>query len=125
MTINPLPLLGISMGDPGGIGPEICVKALNDPEIYRICRPLVVGDVEIISNAVRFCDLNLSVQECKIPEQSSYTHSTIDILSLGKMSMDALKHKQVTAAQGEGSFAYVEKAIELAMANIIDGSGRG
>jgi 4-hydroxythreonine-4-phosphate dehydrogenase len=125
MTINPLPLLGITMGDPGGIGPEICVKALNDPDIYRICRPLVVGDIEIIENAVRFCEMDLSAQACKSPEQGRYTHGNIDILSLDKMPLDALKHKQVTALQGEASFAYVEKAIELAMAKIIDGTVTG
>ena len=31
------PLLGITMGDPGGIGPEICAKALDESDIYRIC----------------------------------------------------------------------------------------
>ena len=38
------PIVGISMGDPFGNGPEITVKALNDPEVYKTCRPLVVGD---------------------------------------------------------------------------------
>ena len=43
-----LPLLGISMGDPGGIGPEICAKALDTVAIYDLCRPLVIGDAEIV-----------------------------------------------------------------------------
>lgn len=38
------PIVGISMGDPFGNGPEITVKALNDPEVYKTCKPLVVGD---------------------------------------------------------------------------------
>lgn len=37
------PIVGISMGDPFGNGPEITVKALNDPEVYKTCRPLVWG----------------------------------------------------------------------------------
>jgi len=125
MTINRLPLLGITMGDPGGIGPEICVKALNDPEIYRICRPLVIGDAEILLDAVRFCDINLSVTPCSRADQGRYVHGTVDTLSLDKMSLDVLKHKQVTAAQGEASFAYVEKAIDLALAGEIDGTVTG
>ena len=39
------PIIGITMGDPAGSGPEITVKALADPEQYGYCRPIVVGDV--------------------------------------------------------------------------------
>ena len=39
------PILGISMGDPFGNGPEITVKALSDKTVYDRCRPLVMGDV--------------------------------------------------------------------------------
>ena len=35
------PILGITMGDPSGNGPEITVKALKDPEVYRRCRPQI------------------------------------------------------------------------------------
>ena len=47
------PILGITMGDPGGIGPEIACKALNDPEVYKVCRPLVIGDAAVMDNAQR------------------------------------------------------------------------
>lgn len=35
-SISDRPILAITMGDPSGIGPEIAVRALSDPEIYRI-----------------------------------------------------------------------------------------
>ena len=38
------PILGITMGDVCGIGPEIAVKALLRPETYDICHPIIVGD---------------------------------------------------------------------------------
>ena len=38
------PILGITMGDPSGNGPEITLKALMDPAAYEKCRPLIVGD---------------------------------------------------------------------------------
>lgn len=43
------PFIGITMGDPVGIGPEIIVKALADPTIYDICRPVVFGDYGALS----------------------------------------------------------------------------
>jgi 4-hydroxythreonine-4-phosphate dehydrogenase len=44
MSNDKRPMLGISMGDPGGIGPEITAKALNEEKIYDSVRPVVVGD---------------------------------------------------------------------------------
>ena len=42
------PIVGITMGDPAGSGPEITIKALADPEQYSYCRPIVVGDVKVM-----------------------------------------------------------------------------
>ena len=47
------PILGITMGDPSGNGPEISVKALMDPKIYDKCRPVIVGDAECLREAVK------------------------------------------------------------------------
>ena len=44
MLINNRPLIGISVGDPGGIGTEVTAKALTVKEIYEICKPLVISD---------------------------------------------------------------------------------
>ena len=50
------PILGITMGDVCGIGPEIAVKALLRPETYDICRPIIVGDSRIVERGVRADD---------------------------------------------------------------------
>ena len=47
------PILGITMGDVCGIGPEIAVKALLRPETYDICHPIIVGDSRIVERGVR------------------------------------------------------------------------
>ena len=51
---NVLPIVGISMGDPAGNGPEITVKALADASLYDRCRPIVVGDAKMIEQAKGF-----------------------------------------------------------------------
>ena len=38
-----LPIIGITMGDPASIGPEISLKALNKKEVYEKCRPIIIG----------------------------------------------------------------------------------
>jgi len=116
------PLLGISMGDPGGIGPEICAKALDASTVYELCRPLVVGDAEILRDAVRFCGLDLEVQACDRPADGLYRRGVIEILDLRNLGLPGLQLGTVTAAQGKASFEYVVKVIELAMAREIDGT---
>ncbi len=116
------PLLGISMGDPGGIGPEICAKALDTGAIYDLCRPLVVGDAVIMRDVVRFCGLKLEVRICNRPADGSYRRGVIDVLDLHNLPLSALRLGKVTAAQGRASFEYVAKVIALALAAKIDGT---
>jgi 4-phospho-D-threonate 3-dehydrogenase / 4-phospho-D-erythronate 3-dehydrogenase len=121
MTTNAIrPLLGITMGDPGGIGPEICAKALAGPEIFALCRPLIIGDAAIMADAVKFSHLDLKIYPCKQPADGRYVFGTIDVLDLKHMPLDRLRHKQVTAEQGKASFECVVKAIELALDKRID-----
>jgi 4-hydroxythreonine-4-phosphate dehydrogenase len=120
-----LPLLGISMGDPGGIGPEICAKALVLEEMYRLCRPIVVGDAEVVRNAVGFSRLGLEVNACRTVADAVCRTGTVDVLDLRNLPLSELKHKQVTAGQGRASFEYVAKVIELALSGDIDATVTG
>ena len=119
------PILGITIGDPGGIGPEICAKALNDSNIYTICRPLLIGDAAIMANAVSFCNLDLNINSCRDITDAHFTPGTIDVLDLANMPLAELQHKTVTAAQGKASFEYIDKAIKLALDKKIAGTVTG
>ncbi|CAG9226559.1 hypothetical protein BGLA2_40046 [Burkholderia gladioli] len=50
---NYLPVIGITMGDASGVGPEVVVKSLAHESVYRQCRPLVIGDARSRSSAAR------------------------------------------------------------------------
>jgi 4-hydroxythreonine-4-phosphate dehydrogenase len=120
-----LPIVGISMGDPGGIGPEICAKALALEEMYGICRPIVVGDAGLMRNAVEFSRLQLGVKGCERVAEAGFRPGTIDVFDLRNLPLAELKHKQVTAGQGRASFEYVARVIELALAREIDATVTG
>ncbi len=47
------PLIALTMGDPAGIGPEIILKALDRPGIFRSCRPLIIGDRKVLEKTAR------------------------------------------------------------------------
>ena len=125
MSADKRPVLGISMGDPGGIGPEITAKALNEKKIYELARPLVVGDYRVMEDVLRFTDLKLTLNPIRKAQDAIGMQGSIDILDLKNMPLDRLKYKQVTAAQGRASFEYVAKLIDLAMQRKIDGTVTG
>ena len=76
-------ILGITMGDPAGVGPEITVKALQDPKVYESCKPLVVGDAAILERACGLVGAKCTIHPVADPSEGLYEHGTIDILDMG------------------------------------------
>ena len=74
------PVLGITVGDPGGIGPEITAKALSQRDIYETCCPLVVSDAGIMEDVLRFTGLSLRLRKIAKPQVGLLEHGTMDIL---------------------------------------------
>ncbi|MEX1329769.1 MAG: 4-hydroxythreonine-4-phosphate dehydrogenase PdxA [Desulfobacterales bacterium] len=125
MVDDKRPILGITIGDPGGIGPEITAKALNKKEIYELSRPVVVGDYRVMEDVLRFTDLKLTLNPVGSIQDACGAHGIMDILDLKNMPLDRLRYKEVTSEQGRASFEYVAKVIELAMEKKIDGTVTG
>lgn len=122
---NARPIVGISVGDPGGIGPEVTVKALASPKVFEQCRPLVIGDASVVRDALRFTGLNLSVNAIASPELGIYKLGVVDVLDMGNMPIDQVRYGVVTPQQGKASFEYIAKNIELAMTCHIDATVTG
>ena len=55
------PLLGITMGDPAGIGPEVIAKALAGTALRRLCRPIVIGSFPVMQQTVKSLKLKMNV----------------------------------------------------------------
>lgn len=125
MNSEQRPILGISAGDPAGIGAEVALKALGHAEIYGICRPVVVADRRVLEEARRFCGLDLEVRAVADPAEGLYRHGTVDVLDLANLGPDELRYGKVTVAQGRASFEYVRRVIELALAGAVDGTVTG
>lgn len=119
------PLLAITMGDPAGVGAEIAAKTLAEPETYRLCRPLIIGDASVMRDAVRFCNQGFFVNPIKVPGEGRYAWGTFDVLDLGLVTSADHRYKEVTAKQGEAAYQYVAKAIELAMRGQVDATVTG
>ena len=119
------PLLGISVGDPAGIGPEVTAKALAVPEIYAVCRPLVVAETEMMHAAVKFSGVSSDIHPVTSPQHGTYAVGTIDVLDLKNIEAQSIRHNVVSADSGRASFEYIKKVIELALAKEIDATVTG
>jgi len=119
------PLIGISVGDPAGIGPEITAKALALPEIYKLCKPLAIAESEMMKEAIRFSKSNLKIHSVTSPKEGLYQFGTIDLLDMKNVAGKSIQHKTILAEYGRASFEYVKRVIELAMAKEIDATVTG
>ena len=120
--MNEKPIVGITMGDPAGNGPEITVKALAHEELYDRCRPIVVGDAKMIEQAARFVGRpDIRIHRCQKVEDALFAPGTIDVLHL-ELIPDAASFSigKVSAEGGNAAFQCVKKVIELALAGGVD-----
>ena len=77
------PIVGITMGDPAGNGPEITVKALAHGDLYDRCRPIVVGDAKMMEQAARFVGRpDIRIHRCEKVSDALFTPGTIDVLHM-------------------------------------------
>lgn len=115
------PIVAITMGDPAGIGPEICVKALSNPEISQIARCVVIGDSLSLKYAIKILRIpGVSVYPIKKIEDARYISKQIDVLDLHNVDFENLDIGFVSAQAGRAAYEYIEKAIMLACAKKVD-----
>jgi len=115
------PIIGITMGDPAGIGSEIIAKALNKQDIYDKCRPVVIGDKRAMQDAVRIAKVNLDVRGINNISDASCTRGVIDVYDMDNLTgIDNIPYGQVDAVCGKAAGEYIEKAIYMAMDKEID-----
>ena len=116
------PKLAITMGDPAGIGPEIVVRALSRPETYEKCRPIVTGDAKIIQKAVEILGLSLKVRPVAAVSDALFEYGTIDVYDIDCIDLDTFEFGKVASQCGHAAFLFIKKAIDLAMADEVDGT---
>lgn len=113
------PILGITMGDPASIGPEIASKALADASVYAKARPFVIGERRTMADALRFARPRLTIAPITTVADARFTHGTLDLLDLANVEMTHHAYGVVSAMCGKASVEYIERGITLALAGEI------
>jgi 4-phospho-D-threonate 3-dehydrogenase / 4-phospho-D-erythronate 3-dehydrogenase len=115
------PLLGITMGDPAGIGPEVIAKALAGKALRRLCRPIVIGSFPVMQQAVKSLKLKMNMIRVEGHETVPSRPNHLSILDPLDHPLGRFPRGVAAAETGAASVLFIKKAVELAQLGCIDG----
>lgn len=109
-----LPVVGITMGDPVGIGPEILVRAMTGSDIHDVCRPVVIGDSLILKAAMALLGKQAGLNPVTAIDQCRFQKGVIDLIQTSVLSNGDLVPGRPTERTGRAMLGYVTTGIDLA-----------
>ncbi len=116
MTVPTKPILAVTLGDAAGSGPELITKALLDPEVRAVCRPLVVGDAATLRAARAITGVAATLRVIARPADVSDDAATIDVIDLANLDAAQLVRGQISATTGRAAYESIKRAVELTLA---------
>ncbi|HEY2385685.1 MAG TPA: 4-hydroxythreonine-4-phosphate dehydrogenase PdxA, partial [Candidatus Binatia bacterium] len=119
-----IPRLGVTLGDPAGIGPEVIVRALARRDVRAACRPVVIGDRGILeSAAARLKErvaLRTVTEDTLLDGAGGRGARFVDLLPVSELSARACRPGRPSIEGGRASYRYIEAATRLAQRGAID-----
>lgn len=107
-----LPRIGITMGDPAGIGPEITLKAIADQQLKKTCVPIIIGDARFLKETALSLGLTDDFAIIKPGEKSFFDSDKPQIYDLANINQKITPGEESGVA-GKASAEYIETAVEL------------
>jgi 4-phospho-D-threonate 3-dehydrogenase / 4-phospho-D-erythronate 3-dehydrogenase len=114
------PIIGLTVGDPAGIGPEIVVKALRQPDMQLLVRPLVYADRVVLEQTLELLGVETELNPVSVPEEGRYAAGVLDFVDVGELSKP-VTYGQISAAGGRAGMAYLERAVAAALSGEVTG----
>ena len=115
-----LPRIGITMGDPAGIGPEVVLKAVAEEDVRRACIPVIIGDAQLLAHTARTLDLqcgyDITRHDEKMPERLDHGPVIYHLDNIGGHIEPGIE----SGAAGKAAAGYIEAAVRLCAAGSID-----
>ncbi len=108
-----LPKIAVTMGDPAGVGPEICLDLLADRELAGRCTPIVFGDREVLGRCAEACGKAPPVEVIEPGELAGTTEP--GVLDLGPMDPGQFQPGVVNAATGGATYRYITAAVDACL----------
>ena len=114
------PVLGITMGDPAGVGPEITAKALARPDVAASCKAVVIGDRSVMAATLDMLRSPLALHAVTRVADCAFAAGTLECLDLAKVDAATLLKGAVSPEAGRAAYAYIETGVRLCQAKEID-----
>jgi 4-hydroxythreonine-4-phosphate dehydrogenase len=115
-----LPIIGITMGDPTGIGPEIIAKAFSMEEPFQDCRPIVFGDHDVLLKTIKRQGLSTAVETFERIPEGGYFPKKIFLFPLSHLDASSLHFGKPDRASGEAMVKYIEEAVKWVRSGKVD-----
>ena len=116
MTVASKPILAVTLGDASGSGPELITKALIDPEVRAVCRPVVVGDAATLRAALAITGVSSFVRVIDHADDVGDDAAFIDVIDLADLDAARLVRGQISATTGRAAYESIKRAVELTLA---------
>ena len=122
---NPKPILAITMGDPAGIGPEIIVKALQLPKVWRVCRPLIIGSHSILERTIQSLKASIPIALVDghdvTKAKQAFRRGHLPLFDPFSKPVRSIRLGRVSAKAGEMGVTCIQSAVRLAQAGCVAG----
>ena len=107
------PIIGIPIGDPAGIGPEIAIKSAIDERVLESANPLLIGDTNVLQQIIDLYKLDVSIVEVDDPRDIDFEWGKVYVYPVQNIDMENLELGKVDAMCGQAAFEYIKTSVEL------------
>lgn len=114
------PVVGITIGDPAGIGPEIVIKALLDNQLEEQCCPVVIGSAQVLESESARLHSEVTINKIQYPWQGRFDRGYINIIDIDNVDLKSLCSGKMQPDVGMAALEYLEKSFNMAKEGKID-----
>lgn len=115
-----LPKIGITMGDPTGIGPEIIIKVLSSGEVFQVCLPIVFGDLEILLETIRGLRMDTCLEIVEEVPEEGFHSKKVFLVPVSHLKANSIQSGKPTKECGEAMARYIEEAVRWVQKGRLD-----
>ena len=115
-----LPLIGMMIGDPAGVGPEVCVRTAAAPELADLCRTVLIGDLGVVRRAAELCGLNCRFEQVTDPAET-LPIGTVAVVDAGGFDVESCIFGQSSVDSGHAVLRWIERGEELGRTGRLQG----
>ena len=120
MSHSEKPILAVTLGDAAGSGPELIAKALGDPVVRAVCRPVVIGDAPTLRAALMITQSTLSLNPIASARDATDNSAVIDVIDLANLDVAQLRRGRVSPLTGRAAYEAIKRAVEMTLAGEAD-----